>query len=187
MRKLATILCLSLVLLGLAGYTYAATSGGSGYDRWVLLADSTGTNYTVEANVTVPETVYDDTPTIFPIEYTITNTGNTTANVFNYTVTITIGDQTASTTTALNVTYNHTVTAEVKFSAFELLNGTNQEGNNTITITLKCGGVQKDTWSGIIKIIRYGAGMDIWIELVPAVISVVVVVKIVQYMKKRLR
>lgn len=186
MNKLATFFVLSLILFGITLGVNASTSGGSGLNRWVLLQDTTGTNYTIKANITVPETVYDDTPTSFSILYTINNTGNTTSNTFSYTVTITIGDQTASNTSTLNVTYNHTESAKVVFSAMQLLNGTNSEGNNTITITLKCGDVQKDSWTGTIEIRKYGFGMNIWLSLVPAIVAVVVAVKVFEMVKKKL-
>ncbi|HEC82503.1 MAG TPA: hypothetical protein ENI53_01275 [Thermoplasmatales archaeon] len=187
MRKLATFLCLSLILFGTIEAVNAATSGGSGLNRWVLLQDTTGTNYTVKANVTVTETVYDDTPTSFKIVYTINNTGNTTSNTASYTVSITIGDQSASNTSSLNITYNHTQVAYVEFKAMQLLNGTNSEGNNTITIVLKAGSVQKDSWSGYIEVIKYGFGMNIWLSLIPAIVSIVVVVKVVEMMKKKFK
>lgn len=187
MRKVATLFAISLILFGLAAsQAMAATSGGSGLDRWVLLQDTTGTNYTVKANVSVPETVYDDTPTDFVIEYTVNNTGSTTSNTFSYTVTVTIGDQTASNTTTLNVTYNHTARAIVEFSAMQLLNGTNSEGNNTITITLKCGSVQKDSWTGIIEVNKYGFGMNVWLSLVPGIVAVMVSVKVFEMLKKKI-
>ena len=172
-------------MLFVAAGANASTSGGSGLNRWVLLED-TGTNYTITANVTVPETVYDDTSTTFSITYTVNNTGATTSDTFDYTVVITIGDQTQSTLTTINVTYNHTVEAEVTFDAFQLLNGTNSKGNNTITIVLKCGDVQKDSWTGIIEIKKYGFGMNTWLALIPGIVSVVVTVKVVELMKKKL-
>ena len=186
MNKLTTFLAISLLLVGITLNASASTSGGSGLDRWVFLQDTTGTNYIIKANITLPETVYDDTPTSFNILYTINNTGNTTSNTFDYTIIITIGDQTASDVSTLNVTYNHTMNTIIEFSAMQLLNGTNSEGDNTITITLKCGSVQKDSWTGVIEIRKYGFGMNIWLSLVPAIIAVVVAVKVFEMIKKKI-
>lgn len=189
MKKLFALMIGLFICLSLANIGDASTTGGSGYFRWVNL-EYARTNCTISANVSIPETIYNDSNTDLAVKFKVVNNGTIEAANYtlNYTVFVTIGSVTRNVSKLLNLTKNATVNTKITFARGDVLSGGNVEGNNSVTITLKEETTQKDTWSGYIDVKAHGYGFGVIMMMMPLLLMIMVfgvIIKIIQKSMKK--
>lgn len=176
-------ICLSLVNIG-----DASTTGGSGFFRWVNL-EYARTNCTISANVSIPETIYNDSNTDLAVKFKVVNNGIIEAANYtlNYTVFVTIGSVTRNVSKLLNLTKNATVSAKVTFARGDVLSGGNVEGNNSVTVNLTEETTEKDTWSGYTDVKAHGYGFGVIMMLMPVMLAIMVFGVVIKMIQKQMK
>jgi hypothetical protein len=163
---LAVVLILAAV--GIAQPTLASTTGGSGFDRWVLLESGD-----IDCNMSVPQVMTNETAFSFRGSCLNAGTSNTQVNVH---VTI---NGTAAYSGAVTATGNNTTTSvTVTFPADTLTQGDDQ----WINVSLLVGDnvTVDDYWNGTINITTNIAFMvDYMIHIMTVMVMLVIMIAIV--------
>lgn len=115
MKRIATIVMSTLLILSvlsIAPVTQAGEVGDEGMDRWVDLGDLSGTNYTTNANITLPEKISENHTLDGELTHNITDPADAdiaTTNWVNITFTNDTGEEWTFQKENITVDSNETV------------------------------------------------------------------------------